>query len=320
MPLIYILKLGDGNILNPIKVGKKVGILIEKGAFTEGYEPSYSKSIENVVNGNEYSYSLVDNKGQELKKTYKYYQLEKIEASDVFTNEPAVERERPMSNKERRNKRELEELERILELKNKRRKIFQGTYFLELSTIRQELACIFGTTTRAIEEMEYDWLNSPMKQGQSLKINYWHWKRSSNQLFTNLFTLLWSELFSFPNLHKVKQKLNTNCQVALFTSLDKEPIKPWLKIKEPIKTEFKNNSGESPLLVKIIPATQDQFPAKTIYIRDTDDDGELKDEYVKVSVKNKEDLRDIYKTGKGLIHLDDPKNLIVSFEEIGDGK
>ncbi|KAI8893944.1 hypothetical protein BC833DRAFT_635262, partial [Globomyces pollinis-pini] len=114
----------------------------------------------------------------------------------------------------------------------------------------------------------------------------------------------------FPNLHKVKQKLNTNYQVALFTSLDKEPIKPWLKIKEPIKTEFKNNSGESPLLVKIIPATQDQFPAKTIYIRDTDDDGELKDEYVKVSVKNKEDLRDIYKTGKGLIHLDDPKNLI----------
>ncbi|KAK5666836.1 hypothetical protein QVD99_006471 [Batrachochytrium dendrobatidis] len=51
-----------------------------------------------------------------------------IEALDVFTNEP-VERERPMSNKERRNKRELEELERIQEPKNKRRKVFQGTYF-----------------------------------------------------------------------------------------------------------------------------------------------------------------------------------------------
>jgi hypothetical protein len=113
---------------------------------------------------------------------------------------------------------------------------------------------------------------------------------------------------------------NTNCQVALFTSIDKEPIKPWLTIKELIKTEFKNNSGETPLLVKIIPATQDQITAKTIYIRDTDDDGELKDEYVKVTVKNKEDLRDIYKNGKGLIHLDDPKNLIVSFDEIGDGK
>ncbi|KAJ8326283.1 hypothetical protein O5D80_005045 [Batrachochytrium dendrobatidis] len=36
-----------------------------------------------------------------------------------------------MSNRERRNKRELEELERIPEPKNKRRKIFQGTYFLE---------------------------------------------------------------------------------------------------------------------------------------------------------------------------------------------
>ncbi|OAJ40914.1 hypothetical protein BDEG_24597 [Batrachochytrium dendrobatidis JEL423] len=48
----------------------------------------------------------------------------------THTNEQ-VERERPMSNKERRNKRELEELERIPEPKNKRRKIFQGTYFLE---------------------------------------------------------------------------------------------------------------------------------------------------------------------------------------------
>ena len=65
---------------------------------------------------------LITMNGQELKK---------IEASDVFTNEPAVERERPMSNKDRRNKRELEELERIPEPKNKRRKIFQGTYFLE---------------------------------------------------------------------------------------------------------------------------------------------------------------------------------------------
>jgi hypothetical protein len=115
---------------NPIKVGNKVRILIEKGTFTKGYEPSYSKSIYVVVNGNGYSYSLVDNNGQELKKTYKYYQLKKIEASDVFTNEP-IERERPMSNRERRNKRELEELERIPEPKNKRRKVFQGTYFLE---------------------------------------------------------------------------------------------------------------------------------------------------------------------------------------------
>ncbi|OAJ42895.1 hypothetical protein BDEG_26287 [Batrachochytrium dendrobatidis JEL423] len=68
---------------------------------TQGLEQS------NRVNGNGYSYSLVDNNDQELKKTFKYYQLKEIEALDVFTNEPAVERERPMSNKERRNKREL---------------------------------------------------------------------------------------------------------------------------------------------------------------------------------------------------------------------
>ena len=110
--------------------GNKVRILREKGTFTKGYEPSYSKSIYNVVNGNGYSYSLVDSNGKELKETYKYYQLKKIEASDTYTNEQ-VERERPMSNRERRNKRELEELERIPEPKNKRRKIFQGTYFLE---------------------------------------------------------------------------------------------------------------------------------------------------------------------------------------------
>jgi len=113
-----------------IKIGNKVRILREKGTFTKGYEPSYSQSIYNVVNENGYSYSLVDSNGQELKKTYKYYQLKKIEASDTYTNEQ-VERERPMSNRERRNKRELEELERIPEPKNKRRKIFQGTYFLE---------------------------------------------------------------------------------------------------------------------------------------------------------------------------------------------
>jgi hypothetical protein len=104
--------------------------LREKGTFTKGYEPSYSQSIYNVVNENGYSYSLVDSNGKELKETYKYYQLKKIEASDTYNNEQ-VERARPMSNSERRHKRELEELEIIPEPKNKRRKIFQGTYFLE---------------------------------------------------------------------------------------------------------------------------------------------------------------------------------------------
>jgi hypothetical protein len=44
---------------NQIIIGNKVRILREKGTFTKGYEPCYSKSIYNVVNGNGYSYSLV---------------------------------------------------------------------------------------------------------------------------------------------------------------------------------------------------------------------------------------------------------------------
>jgi len=119
---------------------------------------------------------------------------------------------------------------------------------------------------------------------------------------------------------KVKQKLNTNCQVALFTSLDKEPIKPWLTIKELIKTEFKNNSGESPLLVKIIPATQDQITAKTIYIGETDEDGEFMGEYKQRTLRNDHDLMKVIKEAQGLIHPSFPEKVLISFDDIKDGE
>ena len=67
---------------------------------------------------------------------------------------------------------------------------------------------------------------------------------------------------------KVKQKLNTNCQVSLFTSLDKDPINSWLLIKNLLKTDLKNNTGESPLLVKLIPATNDSI-ATRLYLSET---------------------------------------------------
>lgn len=118
---------------------------------------------------------------------------------------------------------------------------------------------------------------------------------------------------------KVKQKLNTNCQVALFSSLDKEALRPGLTIKELLKTDLKKNSGESPLFVKLFPVTNDSMASKTIYIRD-DDDGKFTDEYIPVTVKNKEDLRVLFKNGKGLICLNGPKKLIVSFDEIEDGE
>lgn len=119
---------------------------------------------------------------------------------------------------------------------------------------------------------------------------------------------------------KVKQKLNTNSQVAFFTSLDKEPIKPWLTIKELIKTEFKNNSGESPLLVKIIPPTQDSIATKTIYIGETDEDGEFMGEYKRRILRNDNDLMKLIKNSDGLIHLSSPDDVLLSFDDIKDGE
>lgn len=119
----------------------------------------------------------------------------------------------------------------------------------------------------------------------------------------------------------VKQKLNINCQVALFTALEKKAIRPGLKVKELMKTKFKDNSDENPLLIKIIPATHDFVKSKTIFIRDTDDDDrKFTDEYVEYSIKNNENLRDICKNGKGLIQLSDRKKVIVDFDDIEHGK
>jgi hypothetical protein len=95
------------------------------GNYSRGFTTeTWPKTGVTVVNE-----IIVDSNGQELKKTWKYYQLKKIESSETFTVEQ-VERERPMTNIQRRNKRELDELERIREPETKRRKIFQGTYFL----------------------------------------------------------------------------------------------------------------------------------------------------------------------------------------------
>ena len=121
---------------------------------------------------------------------------------------------------------------------------------------------------------------------------------------------------------KVKQKLNTNSQVALFSSLDdKEAVDPGLSIKDLLNTEdFKNNTSKTPIFVKLFPTTHDPIVTKTIYIRDTDEDGEFTDKYVEYQIKNKEDLRDIYKFGLGLANLAEPNKAIVSFDNIKDGE
>ena len=120
---------------------------------------------------------------------------------------------------------------------------------------------------------------------------------------------------------KVKKELNTNCQVSFFSSLDKEALDPGLTINELLKMDgLKSNNSKFPLFVKLIPATQDSIATKTIYIRDIDDNGKITDEYIKYEVKNHAELRDIYKNGRGLVHLSDPTTVIVSFDKIEDGE
>jgi hypothetical protein len=117
---------------------------------------------------------------------------------------------------------------------------------------------------------------------------------------------------------KVQQELKTNCQVALYTSLDKEPIKPWLKISDLLKKDLKHNSGETPLFVKLSPVTQDSIVKKTIYVGETDDDGEFTGKYVEYQITEKEGFRDTYKFGMGLVHLAEPGKVIVTFDQVQD--
>jgi hypothetical protein len=120
---------------------------------------------------------------------------------------------------------------------------------------------------------------------------------------------------------KVKRELNTNCQVALFTSLEKEALDPGLAIKELLKTDaLKKNSDESPLLVKLIHATQDSIATKTIYVGKTDDDGKFTGKYKRRIVGNSDDLKTVIKNAEGLIHLSSPDDVLIRFEDIKDGE
>ncbi|EGF79443.1 hypothetical protein BATDEDRAFT_25790 [Batrachochytrium dendrobatidis JAM81] len=94
---------------NAIGVGDKVRLLKTRQAFRKGYEPKYSHTIYKVISGNGYSYFIADDDGNILPKAYKYYELQRIESTQRFHTE-SRQREPRMTNKERRNKRELEEL------------------------------------------------------------------------------------------------------------------------------------------------------------------------------------------------------------------
>ncbi|EGF82285.1 hypothetical protein BATDEDRAFT_22619 [Batrachochytrium dendrobatidis JAM81] len=113
-----------------IKVGDRVQILKGKQTFRKGYEPNYSSAIYTVVSGNGYSFSISDDNGNVLGKSYKYYELNRVEGTETFLIEPR-HREPTMTNKERRNKRELQELGRIQGPTNRKTKTFGATYFLK---------------------------------------------------------------------------------------------------------------------------------------------------------------------------------------------
>ncbi|OAJ40065.1 hypothetical protein BDEG_23844 [Batrachochytrium dendrobatidis JEL423] len=113
-----------------IRVGDRVRILKSKQTFRKGYVSKYSNGIYTVVSGNGYSFSISDDNGNVLGKSYKYYELERVEGTETFLIEPR-HREPTMTNKERRNKRELQELARVQGPANKKRRTFGATYFLE---------------------------------------------------------------------------------------------------------------------------------------------------------------------------------------------
>ncbi|OAJ37844.1 hypothetical protein BDEG_21819 [Batrachochytrium dendrobatidis JEL423] len=73
---------------------------------------------------------LKDDNGNVLGKSYKYYELKRVEVTETFLIEPR-HREPTMTNKERRNKRELQELARVQGPTNKKTKKFGATYFLK---------------------------------------------------------------------------------------------------------------------------------------------------------------------------------------------
>ena len=96
---------------------------------------------------------------------------------------------------------------------------------------------------------------------------------------------------------KVGQELNTNCQVALFTSLDKEA----LRTKELLKTDLRNNNEEYPLFVKLIHS----ICQKTIFFRYTDSRP-----FEKRVIENDADLQKLYLSSPNL------KNYLPKFNQL----
>jgi hypothetical protein len=101
----------DFNFLVKLSIGDKVRIVIEKKTFQKGYELKYSKAVYQIYEGNGYTFRLRGPDGVILSKKYKYYQLKKVGLVQSYASHP-VNRETPPNMRQKRNKREIEELEK----------------------------------------------------------------------------------------------------------------------------------------------------------------------------------------------------------------
>jgi transposase InsO family protein len=115
---------------NQIKIGDRVRILKDKMTFQKGYEPIFSKTIYIVHSGDGYTFKLQTEEGIKLKRSYKIYELQKLTSSVKYQHDVSI-REKPLTHKQNKNKREIAELEEhTLQPSHKKRKVFTGNYFV----------------------------------------------------------------------------------------------------------------------------------------------------------------------------------------------
>jgi outer membrane receptor for Fe3+-dicitrate len=115
---------------NQINIGDRVRILKDKMTFQKGYEPMFSKTIYLVYSGDGYTFKLKTEEGIKLKRSYKIYELQKLTSSVKYQQDTTI-REKPLTHKQRKNKREIAELEEhTLQPSHKKRKVLTGNYFV----------------------------------------------------------------------------------------------------------------------------------------------------------------------------------------------
>ncbi len=98
--------------------------------FQKGYEPIFSKTIYLVYSGDGYTFKLQTEEGIKLKRSYKIYELQKLSSSVKYQQDTFI-REKPLTHRQKKNRREIAELEEhTVHPSHKKRKVFTGSYFV----------------------------------------------------------------------------------------------------------------------------------------------------------------------------------------------